>query len=295
MRKKQWRKQSLLMILFLAVFYGLSCAIVYAAQGRFIFKPTREITETPLDMGWDYEDVSINLPDAPGNTLHAWWIPSDQKDAKTLLFLHGNGYNISANFFLARHYRKLGFSVLMVDYRGYGLSDGDFPKEEWAYEDAEAAYQYLIQDRQVDPKNLMILGHSLGGAIAINLAKDHPDVAGLIVQSSFTSIEELAKLQGWPNLFPLGLILNQRFDSIDKVSALKMPRMWIHGAEDAMIPFTMSQELHQASPEMSQVHVIEGAGHNQVADVGGPRYDAIVKDFMRQVFPNPVTVGSPKM
>ncbi|NJN23233.1 MAG: alpha/beta hydrolase [Acaryochloridaceae cyanobacterium RL_2_7] len=260
------KKQSLGFFLALGCLYGLSCWAVYAAQGRIIFKPSREITETPGTLGWEYEDVSIPVSHPPENFIHGWWIPSSQENAKTLLFLHGNALNISANFFLAQHYRDLGFSVLMIDYRGYGLSDGAFPQEAWAYEDAEAAYQYLVQDRQIKPENLIVFGHSLGGAIAINLAQDHPDIAGLIVQSSFTSMERLAKTQAWPNLFPLKLLLHQRFDSIDKVPDLKMPRLWFHGADDPLIPFTMSQELHQASPGRSQVHIIAGAGHNGVAD-----------------------------
>ena len=172
----------------------------------------------------------------------------------------------------------------MIDYRGYGLSEGDFPSEAWAYEDAEAAYQYLIQHRQIDPKKLLIFGHSLGGAIAINLAQQHPEIGGLIVQSTFTSMQALAKTMGWPNFLPLRFLLHQRFNSLAKVVDVKSPRLWLHGQADSLIPCSMSQSLHQRSPDQSAIQIFPDAGHNDVAEVGGADYDRIVQGFMAQIF-----------
>jgi pimeloyl-ACP methyl ester carboxylesterase len=119
--------------------------------------------------------------------------------------------------------RELGYSVFVPDYRGFGESEGSFPSEKTVYEDAEAAWNYPVDQRGIRPAHLYIYGHSLGGAIGIELALRHPEAAGLIVESSFTSIGEMAKLRKRYALLPIQL-LNQRFDSIQKVSKLKTSR-----------------------------------------------------------------------
>ena len=118
------------------------------------------------------------------------------------------------------------FSVLLIDYRGYGRSEGSFPSEATVCQDAQTAWDYLVKERQISPKKVVVYGHSLGGAIAINLANQNPNLAGLIVSSSFTSIQQVAA-QDWKfRLFPIELILTQKFDSVEKVRSLKMPSLF---------------------------------------------------------------------
>jgi alpha-beta hydrolase superfamily lysophospholipase len=119
--------------------------------------------------------------------IHVWWIAA-QPDAKVLLYLHGNGINMGAAVANAHQFHQLGFSVLLIDYRGYGRSEGSFPTETRVYQDAVTAWDYLVKQRQIQPSQIFLFGHSLGGAIAIDLAVQHPDAAGLIVESSFTSM-----------------------------------------------------------------------------------------------------------
>jgi uncharacterized protein len=273
------KKLGLALVIFGILYAGI-CGLIFSQQRRFIFVPSRVLAETPETLGLSFESVLI--PVTKSQKIHAWWIPATTSPRGTLLYLHGNGLNMSANVALAKQYQAQGLSVLMIDYRGYGLSDGDFPQEAWVYADADAALSYLRDQRQVKLSSLIVFGHSLGGAIAIDLAQKHPEVAGLIVQSSFTSMERLAKLQGWPNLFPLGLILTQRFDSLSKVPQLTMPKLWIHGDADELIPARMSQQLHAISSSPSTIQVIEGAGHNNAATIAGDRYNTMVQKFLDQ-------------
>ena len=260
--------------------YAGVCGLIFTQQRRIIFKPSRVLVETPQTLGLTFEEVWIPVTDR--QTIHGWWIPAAVPSKGTLLYFHGNGLNMSANIYLAQRYHALGLSVLMIDYRGYGLSDGEFPKEAWVYEDANAALTYLNQQRSISPNSVILFGHSLGGAIAIDLAQKHPDLAGVIIQSSFSSMEALARTQGWPMLFPLGLMLNQRFESLSKVPNLPMPKLWMHGSADTLIPAFMSQQLHEQSTFPSTMHIIEGAGHHNVATIAGDRYNTLVQDFIDQ-------------
>ncbi len=155
--------------------------------------------------------------------------------------LHGNGLNIGANIAHASRFHQLGFSVLLIDYRGYGRSEGAFPNEKKVYQDAATAWNYLVQKLQIPPRHIFIYGHSLGGAIAIDLAVKHPNAAGLIVESSFTSIREVVAYRNLFWMFPVNLILTQRFESIKKLPQLRMPILFIHGTADSTVPFFMSQ------------------------------------------------------
>ena len=264
--------------------YLSACAVVYRQQRHIIFQPTREIVQTPATLDLPFQEIRIPVfkDQQHSPTIHGWWIPASNNPRGTLLYLHGNGFNISANLGLAQRFQQLGLSVFMIDYRGYGLSDGDFPSEEWTYEDARAAWTYLTEDLKIPEQEIVVFGHSLGGAIAIDLMSHQQPAAGLIVQSSFSSMTELARTQGWPNAFPLSLLLNQRFDSIQKVPSLNVPTLWIHGEADALIPAQMSQQLFNASPEPKRIKTFPEATHNQVAEIGGDRYDALITDFLDQ-------------
>jgi uncharacterized protein len=267
--------------------YLLTCAVLYWQQGRFIFIPSRTVEETPADYQLTYEnvDLSIFATHLFGNRrekIHGWWIPAQKSNAKTILYFHGNGVNIGANTEQASRFHKLGFSVFLFDYRGYGKSEGDFPSEAAVYVDARRAWNYLTQERKIAPKNIVIYGHSLGGAIAVNLATQHPNVAGLIVQSSFTSALEMARRNWWTAVFPVNLLLNQRFASIEKVPSLKMPTLYIHGTIDETIPFKMSERLFAATRSPKHLQLFKGANHNDVAAIGGAAYSQTIQDFVTQ-------------
>jgi pimeloyl-ACP methyl ester carboxylesterase len=197
------------------------------------------------------------------------------------LYLHGNGSNVGANVEHANRFHRLGLSVFVIDYRGYGKSQGDFPSESQVYEDAQLAWDYLVKQRGVNPNQIYIYGHSLGGAIAIDLAVRHPEAAGLIVEGSFTSTRAMVDFQkGLFWLFPIDLLLTQRFDSLSKVDRLQMPVLFIHGTADNVVPVEMSKKLFDAAPDPKQLYIVPGGGHNNVAQIGGVEYLQIVSQFL---------------
>lgn len=289
----------------IAIAYLSLCTYLIFRQNRLIFFPSPIVETTPLELGIPYEDVWLSVESrsvAKAQTpqrIHGWWIPAptpataptatdqtnatDQANERVLLYLHGNGGNITDNLEHAARFHRLGFSVLLIDYRGYGLSEGAFPTEKSVYQDAETAWQHLTQTRQINPQTIYLYGHSLGGAIAIDLAMHHPDAAGLMVESSFTSMAEMASWLGEYRLIPVNLLLNQRFDSLTKVRFLQMPVLFIHGTQDTEVPAQMSQRLYAAAPEPKRLWLVPNANHNTVATVAGPAYFETIRSFTNWV------------
>lgn len=243
--------------------YLLVGAGLYLGQKQFIFVPTKPYEKTPDAVGLRSQSVQLPMFNAetPGK-IHGWFLAHPTPSA-TVLYLHGNGHNIGSNINQAKRLYDQGFSVLLIDYRGYGESDGS-PSEQGVYADAEAAWQYLVNQRQLAPNSIVIYGHSLGGAIATNLALQHPDAQALIVHNSFTSMPAMASRQWYSRLFFPYLVLHQRFDSIAKVPKLQVPTLWIHGQADRLIPPQMSEELYRSAPAdlRKQLILVPNAGHN---------------------------------
>ena len=273
----------------LAIGYSAVCLFLFAAQGKFIFFPARAIETTPKDFQLGYQDVVLPIPTKTGaaETVHGWWIPALERSVnrresgKVLLYLHGNGLNVGANVEHANRFHRLGLSVFLIDYRGYGKSQGDFPSESRVYEDAQLAWDYLVKQRGIKPSQIYIYGHSLGGAIAIDLAVRHPEAAGLIVEGSFTSARAMVDFQaGVYRVFPIDLLLTQRFDSIAKVDRLQMPVLFIHGSADTVVPTQMSKKLFDAAPEPKQFYIVPDGGHNNSAQIGGAEYLLRVRQFL---------------
>jgi alpha-beta hydrolase superfamily lysophospholipase len=254
---------------------------LYKFQNRFLFVPTKTIEDTPANYKLSYKEVW--LPIEGKDRIYAWWIPAQSNAAPTVLYCHGNGHNIGEVADLASRFHKMGLSVFAFDYRGYGKSEGAFPSETAVYTDAKRAWDYLTLDQKIPPQRIAIYGHSLGGAIAINLAIQHPNASGLIVQSSFSNALEMAKRNWWTAIFPVNALLNQRFESLHKVSQLQMPVLYLHGTADTVIPFEMSQRLFEKTRSPKQLKLFPGAGHNDLPQVGGAVYARTVKDFMIRV------------
>jgi pimeloyl-ACP methyl ester carboxylesterase len=215
--------------------------------------------------------------------IHGWWIEANQSDAKVLLYLHGNNINIGANVAHANRFHELGFSVLLIDYRGYGYSKGRFPNEKRVCQDAATAWNYLVHQRKISEEQIFIYGHSLGGAIAIDLALQYPKAAGLIVEGSFTSIKGLIAYRNIFSMFPVNLILTQRFESIKKVPHLKVPVLFIHGTADTTVPAFMSQDLYAAARDIKKLLLVSEAGHNNVAEIARCEYFQAVESFVNLV------------
>jgi len=266
----------------LLVIYASTSAYIWARQAHFIFRPERIISKTPAEYQLPFEDVYVDVNDGNGKNerIHAWWIPAGNPADRYLIYLHGSALNIEANITHARRFHHMGFSVFLVSYRGYGKSDGTFPTEGQVYSDAQAAWTYLVEQKGIDPEAIFIYGHSLGGAVAIQLALNNPAAGGLIVEAAFTSIADMARRIPKYRIFPLELIVHERFDSIEKVSRLQPPVLYIHGTEDKLVPSEMSSELYKRTASSKQLKFIPGGGHNNSASVGGDEYLQAVKNFI---------------
>jgi len=262
--------------------YAFTSTYIWARQAQFIFSPQRVIANTPAEYELPFEDVYIAVDDGNGKkeSIHAWWIPAEYPSGRSLLYFHGSALNIGANITHALRFHQMGFSVLLVSYRGYGKSDGIFPSEAQVYADAQAAWTYLIAQKGLDAGAIFIYGHSLGGAVAIQLAVNNPAAGGLIVEAAFTSIADMARQIPKYRIFPIELIVNQRFDSIEKVSRLKVPVLYIHGTNDTFVPHEMSRRLYERTTSAKQLKLILGGGHNNSAAVGGDDYLRAVRNFI---------------
>lgn len=265
-----------------AAIYGAIALWVASRQQQMIFFPSPTITQTPADFGATYEDVWLSVQQGDRTErIHGWWIPvpPGQPQRGVMLYLHGNGLNIGANADYAVRWQRLGLSVFLFDYRGYGQSEGAFPSEAAVYQDADAAWRYLTEDRGIAPEEILIYGHSLGGAIAIDLGVRQPRAAGLIVESSFTSIRDMAHRTTPFGFLPIDQILTQRFDSIRKVPHLQVPVLYAHGAQDAQVPADMSKALYAATRSPKMLWISPTGGH-AIGDVDSDGYGQAIREFL---------------
>ena len=193
-----------------------------------------------------------------------------------MLYLHGARWNLAASATRIDRWRQLGFAVLAVDYRGFGKSTDVAPSEAYAYEDAEAAWAHL--GTLAPGRARYVVGHSLGGAIAAEVARRHPEAAGLVMEATFTSVKDMIDESPW-GFLPVGLILTQRFDTLSKVSQLNMPVLITHGTNDSIVPFHMGERLYDAVKAPKRFIRVEGAGHHNLSGAGYSEYQKAVKDL----------------
>lgn len=266
-----------------SIVYLTVCLGVYFQQPKYIYAPSHVIEKTPALYNLPFDEVWLPVATNKNERIHGWWIGSNHPDGRVLLYLHGNALNVGANVYAASGFQKAGFSVFLIDYRGFGRSKGRFPNETRIYEDAATAWNYLVQQRKIDPSQIYIYGHSLGGAVAIDLAVKHRQAAGLIVESTFTSVERVTAAQKLFRFFPVKLLLTQKFESINKVSNLKMPVLFIHGINDSTVPAFMSKELYAAAPKPKELILVPGADHNNVGEIAPSKYLKAVNSFIQVV------------
>jgi len=231
----------------LALAYAVLVALAYFFQSRLVYFPQigRDIAATPLAYGLAFEPVTLGTED--GEKLAAWWVHHEHA-AGTVLIFHGNAGNISHRLDYLTMFHRLGYSSLIVDYRGYGQSTGS-PSEEGTYRDAEAAWDWLTSKQGLAPGDIVLLGESLGGAVATWLAA-RVNPRALVIASTFTSVPELGA-QVYPFL-PVRLISRFSYGTREAVKAVKAPILIAHSREDDIIPFTHEQALYEAAREPKQ-------------------------------------------
>ena len=265
------------LVLTAVVVVGALLRCTHVVDRSFIYFPSREIEATPGDVGLDFEDVRFKASD--GVVLHGWFVPGGG-DA-TLVWFHGNGGNIGHRVGNIRELVvRLGVSIFIFDYRGYGRSEGS-PYEEGTYLDAESAITYVRSREDVDPEKTIYFGRSLGCAVAAEMAIKYPPRA-LICESGFTSVRAITK-SVYPFLPGLQLLVTTKYDTLSKIERVNAPVMVLHGDRDEIVPFSMSRELFDAAKGPKRFYTIEGAGHNDTYYVGGPDYFEALREFVDEV------------
>jgi fermentation-respiration switch protein FrsA (DUF1100 family) len=246
-------------------------------EEKFIFYPDSRIEITPKQVGLPFEDIFFFTTD--GVRLNGWFVPS-QGSTTTMLWAHGNAGNIShrvENIKLL--HEKVRLNIFIFDYRGYGRSEGTV-SEEGTYRDAEAALRYLQSRDDVDSKNIVLFGRSLGAAVAAEIAIREECLA-LILESPFVSVREMARA-AFP-LLPIGPLLRTRYDVVEKIKSLKVPLLVLHGDQDEVVPFSQGRRVFEAAPQPKEFYTIRGAHHNDSYISGGEPYFAALKNFIGRV------------
>ncbi len=258
-------------ILILAVCFHLFYPRV---ESFFIYFPQSSFDFSPEEFRLQYREAFFNTAD--GERLHGWFFPG-QKDSPVILHFHGNAGNISHRLDLVQPFLRKGLSLFLFDYRGFGKSEGR-PSEKGLYLDGTAAYDYLAQKEGILPGNIVLHGHSIGAAVAVEVALKK-SVRSVILESAFTSTKDMAK--AIPLFFLLSPFLPASYNNLEKVARLRVPKLVIHGEGDDIVPFSMGQKLFKAAADPKFFYPIKDAGHNDVFMVGGEKYFDIFAQFSR--------------
>jgi len=277
-----------------AAIYALVVAVMFLMQSRLVYFPemAREIAATPRAYGLAFEDATIVTDD--GERLAAWWVPAPAPAARgVVLMFHGNAGNISHRLDYLTMFNGLGYSTLIVDYRGYGRSTGT-PSEAGTYRDAEAAWRWLTVERGVAPADVVIVGESLGGAVAAWLAARVAPRA-VVLASTFTSLPDLGA-QIYPFL-PVRLVSRFSYDTLAAVRKIRAPLLVAHSRADDIIPYRHGQALYAAAREPKAFIELAG-GHNDGFLFERPEWVAALAAFLERAAaqaqaPEAAAAGSP--
>jgi fermentation-respiration switch protein FrsA (DUF1100 family) len=250
---------------------------------RMIFQPTGGADLRPEQLGIVGEDVFLETEDAV--RIHSYYLPGlpglpARAGTRALLFLHGNAGNASHRLPNAAELAMLDCNVLLLDYRGYGLSEGR-PSESGVYADARAGLRYLVEALELPESRIVVFGRSLGGAVAVDLARNR-HLAGVVLESTFSSASDLARTMMGTGF---GLLAGSRFDSIAKIDRVKAPLLFFHGDRDRVVDHALGRRLYEIAPEPKAFETIAGAGHNDTTQIGGRRYFRRIREFLDEVAP----------
>jgi hypothetical protein len=263
---------------------ALRDAVLAVVEHTMLYYPSRVVTRTPAALGLAYQDVWFTTDD--GVRLHGWWVPGRQ--AQPWLWLHGNAGNLTHRLDnLAAVHHRLGVSVFIFDYRGYGLSAGA-PSEEGLYRDAEAALAQLTALAGCPSTAVVVFGRSLGTAVAVELAV-RTRVRALILENAFASIPAMAR-HLYPFL-PTAALVRSRYDSLSKIPRVGVPVLILHSRHDPLIPYAQGQALYAAAAEPKAFHTIEAATHYDTYLSGGAAYWEALQRFLDTLPPAPVGDG----
>lgn len=255
--------------------YGALVALVYAMQSRLLYLPNvagRELVTTPAAAGLPFETVRIETGD--GLALHGWFVPAADA-CRVVLFFHGNAGNISHRIDSLQVFHALGLDVLIVDYRGYGQSEGH-PSEQGTYADARAAWRWLTQERGYRSEQVVLFGRSMGAAIAAELAT-RVAPAAVILESAFTSVPDLAARYYW--YLPVRSLARFAYATGDLVDGIDAPVLVVHSREDEIVPFEHGRAIFERAREPKALLEITG-DHNSGFVTSGDHYVGGLRAFL---------------
>jgi fermentation-respiration switch protein FrsA (DUF1100 family) len=252
---------------------------MYLQQPAMIFFPQRELAATPADWGLAYEDVGLRTAD--GVALHGWYVPHPQA-RRVLLFFHGNAGNISHRGDSVAIFHRLGLNVFIIDYRGYGRSEGT-PSEQGLYEDAAAAWRYLTGRRGVDAADVVVFGRSLGGAIAAQLAAQARPGA-LILESTLSSARDFAQ-SVFPVLSRL-IVMRYGWNTAAYLARVDSPVLVLHSPEDEIMPYRLGENVFASAREPKRFVALRG-DHNGGFLLSQPEYERALAEFLAEFMASP--------
>lgn len=263
------------------------CAALDAKQGQWIFNPTDRTwggasasTGSLRDAWVEFKSkvtgqpAKLHLVIAGDDSAQS--LPNSSPSKPVLLYLHGARWNVNGSAWRIERMRDLGFTVVAVDYRGFGKSGAEAPSEEKAYEDARAAWAWVGE--QFPERERFVFGHSLGGAIAIHLASEVSDERGTIVEGTFTSIPDVVSTMRWGWL-PVNWLISQRFDAVAKVANIGSPLLVVHGSQDQLIKPELGQRLYDAAKAPKRFVLVDGGSHHNTNGIGQPQYRQAIREL----------------
>ncbi|MBW2615965.1 MAG: alpha/beta hydrolase [Deltaproteobacteria bacterium] len=263
------------LILLILAFIVFSCVFFPKIENFFIFYPDKGLEFHPADWRLTFEDVYFDTED--GIKLHGWFFPG-QAESPVILFCHGNAGNICHRLENVKLLLDQKLQVFIFDYRGYGQSKGR-PSETGIYLDGLAAYDFLVNRKNIPAERIALFGRSLGASVAIELCLERK-VRSLIIESAFTSTKGMARTMFL--FMPFSFFLPPHYNNLEKITRINVPKLIIHGEKDEIVPFSMGQKLYHAAQAPKSFYPIKNAGHNDTYVLGGKKYfdtlSAFVKD-----------------
>ena len=270
----RWLLASLVAVAALA-----GCAGLDEQQRRWIFQPSDRTWGGGAAAAAGLQEVWIGFDSRETGRparLHGLWMPAAHADAPVLLYLHGARWDVRGSAYRMRRMQELGFAVLGIDYRGFGQSTAELPSEAMAYEDARAAWDWLAR-RQPQARRF-VFGHSLGGAIAVQLASQVDDLAGLMVEGGFTSIADVVRSFKWGWL-PVAPLITQRFEAAQTIRRARAPVLVVHGSDDRLIPPELGRALFDQAPEPKRFVLVDGGTHHNTNGLAQAQYRAAISEL----------------
>jgi uncharacterized protein len=256
------------------VYFGI-LLLMFIFQSKMIFFPTRQIVCTPADLKLEFEDLTL-LATSDGVKINAWYVPA-KTPRGTVIFCHGNGGNICYSLDVAENFNRMNYNVMMFDYRGYGKSEGS-TTEKGTYADAQACYDWLLKEKKIPERDIVVMGRSLGAAIASNLAKNN-NPRLLILESAFTSTSDIAA-NAYP-IFPVRFLCRFGYRNIDNVKLIKCPLLVIHSPNDEIVPYSHGRKIFDAANAPKEFLKITGS-HNEGFDESKETYVEGLRNFMEK-------------